>query len=181
MKIGKYELIKNDKGGYDFGGFLDLLGTAITDISKINKNVPKVMYWKNEKYMKVDGIFAELVNKKSSVYKLKKIGSKKVFYCVTDGNGKYAHGNSIKAAKQDLIYKLSENANKEKYAKLKLDSVLSFSDCVEFYRVMTGACAFGVKDFIESNNIEQRDYSIAEIIAKTKGQYGHQALEVFQS
>jgi hypothetical protein len=164
------------------GGYLNLEGTAITNLDVLayeNKPLP-ILFWKNKKYIKTDGIFAEVVNKKSTVYKIKKMGSKDIFYCVTDGNGKFAHGETIKKAKEDLIYKLTQSANKEKYTKLKLNDVLPFDECISFYRVLTGACEFGVQNFIESNNIERRNYTIKEIIAKTKGQYGSQALSVFK-
>jgi hypothetical protein len=48
---------------------------------------------------------------------------------------------------------------------------LSFADAIECYRVITGACTLGVKDFIQSKRIEERSYSIAEIIELTKGKY----------
>lgn len=59
---------------------------------------------------------------------------------------------------------------------MPVNTVLPFSKCVELYRAMTGACEFGVKQFIDNHNIENRDYSIAEIIEKTKGQYGSEML-----
>jgi hypothetical protein len=160
------------------GDSLYLSGTAISnlDVSSYKRKDTSFLSWKNEKYIKTDGIFAEVISKKKNVWKLKRFGSKEAFYCVTDGHGKYAHGDSIKKAKEDLIYKLSVDANKDKYKNMPLDTVLPFEKCIELYRVMTGACAFGVKQFIESHNIESRDYSIAEIIEKTKGQYGSESL-----
>jgi hypothetical protein len=160
------------------GGYLDLRGTAISnlDSSTFEYKDTSFLSWKNEKYIKTDGIFAEVISKKKNVWKLQKFGSKDCFYCVTDGNGKYSHGDSIKKAKEDLIYKISVDAKKELFSKMPLDSVLPFAKCIELYRVMTGACAFGVKQFIDSHNIENRDYSIAEIIEKTKGQYGSERL-----
>jgi hypothetical protein len=162
------------------GGSLDLCNlTSIPDgfrESDYENKDTSSLFWKNEKYIKTDGIFAEVISRKKNVWRLKKIGDKTSFYCVSDGNGKYAHGDSIKKAKEDLIYKLSGEANKEAFINMPLDTVLPFSKCIELYRVMTGACAFGVRNFIESYNIEHRDYSIAEIIEKTKGQYGSERL-----
>jgi hypothetical protein len=62
---------------------------------------------------------------------------------------------------------------------MKKDSVLSFADAIECYRVITGACSLGVKDFIQSNGIEERSYSIAEIIELTKGRYMYEAFANF--
>ncbi|MDD4971885.1 MAG: hypothetical protein PHT07_20865 [Paludibacter sp.] len=69
-----------------------------------------------------------------------------------------------------------ESANKELFSNMPIDTVLTFDKCIELYRVMTGACAFGVKNFIETHNIEHKDYSIAEIIEKTKVEYGSERL-----
>ncbi|MCX7083697.1 MAG: hypothetical protein NT008_10140 [Methylococcales bacterium] len=192
-KIGKYELVEDDQGKINFsgrgtaitalpdnltvGGSLYLRGTAITgDVSNFENKNTSFLSWKKEKYIKADGIFAAVISHKKNIWKLQKIGSKESFYCVTDGNGKYAHGNSIKLAKEDLIYKLSESANKELFTSMPIDAVLTFDKCIELYRVMTGACAFGVKNFIETHKIEHKSYSIAEIIEKTKGQYGSERL-----
>ncbi|TSA58319.1 MAG: hypothetical protein D4R39_00940, partial [Methylophilaceae bacterium] len=60
-------------------------------------------------------------------------------------------------------------------------SILSFEKCIQFYRVATGACAFGVKQFIENHNIEPKAYTVAEIIERTKGQYGADKLIAFFS
>jgi hypothetical protein len=163
------------------GGSLDLRGTAIShlDVSSYENKDTSFLQWKNQKYIKTDGIFAEVISKKSNVWKLKKVHQSEVFYCVTDGNGKYAHGKTIKEAKTDLIYKISGDASKEQFKGLKMDSVLTFDKCIELYRVITGACSFGVKNFVESHNIEKRSYTLAEIIEKTKGQYGSETLNTF--
>lgn len=178
MKIGNYKL-KEINGRYEYSDSLDLRGTGITNTEHVKKDVPKVLYWKNGKYLKADGIFSEVVSKRANCWKLKSIGKSEVFFLVTDGNGKFAHGKTIKQAKADLIYKLSDGVDKEQFKNLSQDSVLTFEQCIELYRSVTGACAFGVKRFIESNNIENRSYTLAEIIKKTDGQYGSDALKAF--
>jgi hypothetical protein len=60
-----------------------------------------------------------------------------------------------------------------------METGLSFQQCVKLYRVVTGACALGVRQFVESRGIEHRDYTLAEVIAKTDGQYGSQNLKQF--
>ena len=158
------------------GGFLDLEGTGITDISKVNRQTLGILSWRNGKYISIDGVFSEVIRKKNGVYKLKKPNSKHVFFCVQDGFGRYAHGDTIKDAWGDLIYKLSSDDKKDHYKNIELESVLTFDECIQFYRVMTGACAFGVKNFIKSNNIVRRSYTVREIINITKGQYGSESL-----
>jgi hypothetical protein len=161
------------------GGTVDLpnLKTNNGNI-KENQSIIYSKDSKDNKYVIIDGILSEIINKKSNIFKLKNINSNKVFYCVTDGNGKYAHGDTIKNAKADLIYKLAD-IDKSKFEGLKLTNVLSFEKCIELYRTITGACYFGVKNFVESNNIEHRDYTVQEILDKTKNQYNNNLLVDF--
>ena len=100
------------------------------------------------------------------------------FYVVSDGKGKFAHGDTVKEAKEDLIYKIS-NRNKDEFKNLSLKSVLSFEKMIECYRVITGACGFGVREFVESNKIEQKEYTIEEVIELTKNSYGSSSFASF--
>ena len=83
-----------------------------------------------------------------------------------------------KEAKEDLIYKISER-NKDQYKGLDLNKKRPFKECIEMYRVITGACSTGTKHFIESNSIKKKQYSITEIINITKGQYGCDSFSSF--
>jgi hypothetical protein len=158
------------------GGYLDLNEELKKGI-KINTPNP-LMSWQGGKYVKVDGIFTEVLNVKGNVKKVKRIGQDKEFYLVTDGNGNYAHGDTIQEAKEDLIYKLSKR-DKTDYQGLSKDHKLTFQESIQCYRTITGACSAGVKSFIKSNNIENRDYTIAEIQALTKGAYGSSDFQNF--
>ena len=161
------------------GGHLYLEGTALHgkqfDIAKPGS----LLSWRNGKYIKVDGMFTEVLKAKGNVYKVRNLNSAKAFFVITDGAGKYAHGESVSKAKTDLIYKLSGDESKESYRHLTLESILPFEECITFYRVITGACSFGVREFIESSGIENRTYSIAELVKLTKGRYGSEALQSF--
>ena len=153
------------------GGRLDLRNTQITDTSKVNRNAPDIYTWRNNKYIKCDGVFSRVLSNKGNVWKVQSIGKDDTMYIVTDGNGRYAHGETIKAAKADLIYKIS-NRDKSKYENLTLDSTVTFEEAIEMYRVITGACAAGTKNFVENRLREKKaKYTIAEIIELTKGEY----------
>ena len=123
-------------------------------------------------------MFCEVLKKRGKVWKCKKVGKKKHFYVVTDGKGKFAHGDTVKEAKEDLIYKIS-NRNKDEFKNLSLKTVLSFEKMIECYRVVTGACGFGVREFVESNKIEQKEYTIEEVIGLTKNSYGGSSFASF--
>ena len=94
--------------------------------TKLNRNIP--ISFQNGKYIKIDGIFTEVVNHKGNVWRVKKLNNLKEFYLVTDGAGKYAHGDTLEQAREDLVYKISESADKNKYQKLTLNSTLSFEE-----------------------------------------------------
>ena len=129
--------------------------------------------------MKVDGIMCEVLNKKGNLYRVKKLYGNEELYLLTDGNGKWAHGETLDEAKQDLLFKICKR-NKEDYKDLTLESELSFEEAVVCYRVITGACSFGRKDFIKNRLKEVKsNYSIEEIIAVTEGEYGNNSFKEF--
>ena len=135
--------------------------------------------WSNSKFIAVDGIFAEKVSHHGNVWEVKKINDTKTFFIVTDGNGKYAHGDTIQEAKIDLIYKIS-NRDKSEYETLTLDSELTFEEAIECYRVITGACSFGTKYFVENHLSKKKDkYTVREMIELTKGRYGNEIFKEF--
>lgn len=162
--------------GLTVGGSLDLSGTQITDISKVNRNAPEVFRWeyKGREYIKVDGIFPRVISRRGKVWRIVQIGSTKTQYLVTDGDGRWAHGDSIKEAKADLVYKISER-NTDKYTDMTLDTRLTFAEAIECYRVITGACEAGTRGFVQSLGDSVKDhYTIAEMMEVTKGQYGNE-------
>ena len=155
------------------GGGIYLEGTLIEgcDKLKVNHNAPQMLSWRNGEYIQCDGIFSKVLSHKGNVWKVQNLWSKDIYFLVTDGNGKYAHGETIQDAKADLIYKIS-NRDKSKYNDLSLDREVSFEDAIEMYRVITGACAAGTKDFIEHRlKVKKDKYTVAELIELTKGEY----------
>ena len=162
------------------GGYLDLQGTQITDpkYKKIDSD-NHLFSWQKEKYIKCDGMFMQVIQHKRNVYKVKKIADDEIVFIVTDGNGKFSHGNTVKEAKEDLIFKIS-NRDKSDYEALTLESKLTFEKAIECYRIITGACSFGTKNFV-SNRLKKRakEYTISEIISLTKGEYGNNSFAEF--
>ena len=146
--------------------------------SKYIGNDVSLLQWQNGKYILIDGIFSEVIHKKGNVYKVKKYATEKTFYIVTDGIGNYSHGDSVKEAKEDLIFKIS-NRSKDDYKELTIESKLSFDEAVKCYRVITGACQFGVKDFLSRKNISRRKMTIGKMIELTQGEYGNQQFSKF--
>ena len=176
------------------GGGLYLCGTGIKDTSKVKnklsqdarqriKNITnQVLRWEfgNRIYIKVDGIFSQLISQRGNVSVIRQIGKDRKEYLVTDGLGRWAHGDTIADARKDLIYKIS-NRDKSAYENLTLDSELTFEECIECYRVITGACAAGTRDYVENRlpKPHKEKYTIREIIDLTDGEYGSNALKEF--
>jgi hypothetical protein len=140
-----------------------------------NKRI-SLFEWDN--HIKCDDRFSEVISKKGNVWKLKDICKDKIYYLVTDGNGKYAHGDTIKQAKDDLIYKIS-NRDVSQYHNIDLDEKYSFVECITMYRCITGSCSTGVKNFIETNGIKKQSYSVNDIILLTKNNYGNESFNKF--
>ena len=161
------------------GGSLDLQGTQITSLPDNIHNIPSMLMW-GDRYILVDGIFAEIINHRGNVWKTKRVGRKDIEYIVTDGNGKYAHGRTIKDAKGDLIYKIS-NRDTSRYKDLKLTDTLTHEEAIEAYRVITGACSAGTRDFVENylGDKKAESYTIEDIIQLTEGKFGNQTFADF--
>ena len=110
---------------------------------KINTPKNKLLFWQNGKYVKADGIFTEVVNKRGNVYRVKKIHSQKEFYLVTDGTT-HAHGDTLQKAKEDFRFKLI--ADKLKKDPIKENTVIT----IQYYRIITGACEMGCRNWIDN-------------------------------
>ena len=161
------------------GGGLSLYNNNLTSLPEFtNTNYKGLLSWKNGKYIKIDGIFCEVISKRMLFWKVKKYASNKEFYVVTDGNENYSHGDTIKEAKKDLIYKIS-NRSKDDYKELTHESILKFDEAVKCYRVITGACQFGVKEFLQRKTINKKKFTIKEIITLTNGEYGNTDFKQF--
>ena len=144
-----------------------------------NPNANFIQWEKDGKtYIKCDGRFSELIYKRGKVWKLKDLNKDNEYFLVTDGNNKYAHGETIKQAKEDLIYKIS-NRDTSRYNNLDINKKMPFAECIEMYRVITGSCGIGVKGFIQSKGIKKQKFSIKEIVETTKGAYGSEQFSKF--
>jgi len=152
------------------------------EIIRENKKPDPILTWQNGKYCSIDRIFAEVVSRKIKdnieILKLKKIYSEEYFFAVVKGNLS-AHGKNLKSCLLDLRFK-EEERDVSSYESLTLDSELSFEDMVICYRVITGACQFGVDKFIEKNlGTPKEKYKIREVIELTGGQYGGNVFSKF--
>jgi hypothetical protein len=112
------------------------------------------------------GVFTYVISNKSAVKKVKTENGK-ILFIVTDDNGNSAHGETIAKARQDLIYKTVA----------KFDGAIpkkaTGKEWIGIYRAVTGACAAGVKNFVENSGKSLDDeYTASQIAKLVSGQYG---------
>ncbi len=169
LTVGGYLDLENCTGitalpdNLTVGGYLDLRGTGITDEIKVNKtlspkaiaainrvsNRPIFWKWNNRSYIKVDDMFTAIDSHHGNVYRVHKLNSREQLYLVTDGENHWAHGNTLQDARADLIFKINDR-DTSVYKNMSLDDTITYEEAIAAYRIITGACAAGTKDFIEN-------------------------------
>ena len=129
-------------------------------------------------FLFADRILAKIIEKKKNVYKIQICGETKISYCI-EIDGVFAHGDTLKQAKESLLYKISDR-DTSKYNDYTLDTVITFEDAVKMYRCITGACEAGTRHFVENVlKNKKKKYTIREVIEETKGQYNNNVLAEF--
>jgi len=155
------------------GGYLDLgsntkrIRSEVKPIS-INRN----FFWnKNGKiYAKIDGVFCEILNEKKkddyTIYSAKKVNRDDNFFIAKKGDF-YAHGDTVKKAIEDVEFKVI--SEKLKNEPIKKDTILT----IQYYRLLTGACEMGVKDWMDKNKVKEgiRADELLPLLEKTQA-YG---------
>jgi hypothetical protein len=156
------EYIKKDGKIIPVGGKADLV-----DGKKI-----KAWCWyivEDAKWVEVDftdGIFSRVISTRQGVKKVKTDEGKTLFI-VSDENGNSAHGETIADARESLIYK-----NVAKFEG-KLPKSATGKEWIGLYRAVTGACAAGVKMFVDESGKSLDDtYTSAQILKLVKGRFG---------
>ena len=132
-------------------------------------------------YYKVDGIwckFVQIHGNYAKVIILDMYNSEncKKAYIAKDGC-MFAHGETLKDARNSLLYKLSDR-DTSPFKEWKLDDVKTKKELIRAYRAITGACEFGTRHFCESVKLPNKA-TIAEAIKITHGQYGSERFEQF--
>ena len=171
------------------GGYLDLSGTKINKnerckIKKLqndfyikHKNyIMSKLSWQNGKYRKIDGIFCEVIKQNKNILTVKIANTRAYIF---SKNGIYAHGNTVKQAYFDWLFKTSDR-DTSRYKNLKLNSKNSLEFWVIAYRTITGACSFGTNNYLENNKDKYKsEMTLEEVFKATKGQYGSSIFKAF--
>ena len=122
--------------------------------------------------IEVDGIQSLLISKKNNLQKVVLNEDFVPSYIFTK-DGVSAHGRTVKQAYRDWLYKTSPRDMSE-YECLKLNDIRDLNFWVVCYRTITGACALGTENFIETFKDKIKpQMTLQEVINLTIGQYGH--------
>ena len=158
---------------------VDYVKSEQIDGKKLKENTFYTLY--NHEFTEVqiiDGVKTIILNRKKNVIKGLFLEDLKPCY-VVGKDGVYSHGKTLKEAKDSLIYKIS-NRDTSMYKDYTLDTVISFEDAIKMYRVITGACEAGTRNFIENTlKVKKKKYTVSECIELTEGQYGSDKFKEF--
>ena len=134
--------------------------------------------YEENRYIYADGFLTHCKKKreyKGYTYYPGKIKGKNV---IQKGN-LFAHCRSFKEGVQDIAFKEAKERGADQYKNLKLDSVLTKEEAIQAYRIITGACRQGTDQFLSTIKRFKKQYTVAEIIELTKGQYGASTFKRF--
>ena len=169
----------------NIGGYCDIWADVKFEASKkLKKNNPETASYCAKftfnnffklGFLFADGILAKFLSKKTNkngtnIYKIQIVGKTKISYCI-EVNGIFSHGDTIKEAKESLLYKIADR-DTSKYDNYTLETVVTFEDAIKMYRCITGACEAGTRHFVENVlSKKKKKYTVQEIIEETNGQY----------
>ena len=164
---------------------LDAL-TSVGGFLSINKKdaltASKLYCGGYDKFSVIDGIGCVVLSEKkqddvtvlmcrhSKVKNQKVIGDK--FYVARKGDDN-AHGKTIAEATQELMFKIGPR-DTSRFQNMPRDTAKTPAEWALVYRTVTGACQYGTQKFIEGRGKLKAKYTLAEILALTNGQWGHE-------
>ncbi len=113
-----------------------------------------------------DDVFSYVLSTRNGVKKVK-TDNGKVLFVVHDENGNSSHGETIKEAREDLIYKVVAKSD------VAIPKKATGKEWIGIYRAVTGACGAGVRNFVETTDKSLDDtYTAAQIAKLVQGKYG---------
>ena len=191
--IGFKDIVKAKKGSWltlaeykrdeNNDWIIDFVKTEQVDGEVIKEDTYYTLY--NHKFIEVqiiDDIKTIILQRKKNIIKGLFLNDLQACY-VVEKDGVFAHGATLKEAKESLIYKISdrnEDIYKNAYKNYTLDTEVTHEEAIKMYRVITGACEAGTRYFVENVFTEKKEkYTVKEIIKLTKGQYGNETLKEF--
>lgn len=137
--------------------------------------------WLEQGYVHADGITKKLISKKSlgeiEVFEVEEFIKRKSSYVVRRGNT-FSHGDTVEKAIGDLRYKIADR-DTTPYKDWKLEDEKPLDEIIQAYRVITGACEMGTKDFVKSQKDLPEKMKIKTAIRITRGAFGNEEFAGF--
>ena len=127
-------------------------------------------------YSFADNMLAKVVSVKGRVSRVILAGKTQVSYLVTDGAA-WSHGETLKAAREGLMFKISSRDTTE-FKNWKLDTKVTLSQAIKSYRAITGTCEQGIRSWLENRKVPE-SMTIAQAIEITGGAYGANTYKAF--
>ncbi len=164
--------VKINKPENDFNSFIQNFRLKL----KLSLKLDVKLSWQNGKYRCIDGIFCEVLKERKNISTVKI--RNKIAY-IFKKNDIYAHGNTVKQAYLDWLFKTSDR-DISQYQGIKPDGIHDLNFWVIAYRTITGACCFGTNNYLENNKEKYKDkMTLQEVLTATEGQYGHTTFKEF--
>ena len=143
---------------------------------------PSFEEWLRRGYVHADGITKKLKSQKKlgeiEVFEVYEFPKTKTSFVVKRGDA-FSHGETIEKAIEDLRYKISDrDTSKFDHWKSNLDQVVSLDDAIKAYRLITGACEMGTKQFVESIQVPEK-LTPKVILELTHGHFGSDKFREF--
>ena len=123
-----------------------------------------------------DGVLARIVSMRGRVLRVVICGATKTSYLVTDGNA-WSHGETLAAARDSLLFKIGSRDTTE-FKSWSLDKLVSKKDAIRAYRIITGACEGGVKNWLGQRKTPEK-LTVRAIVDLTRGAFGHETFREF--
>ena len=123
-----------------------------------------------------DNILSAIVQKRGNVCRVKICGKTTISYLVTQGEA-YSHGATLSEARNGLMFKISKRDTSE-FKSWTLDKIISKREAIRSYRMITGACEQGVRQWVSQRETPNK-ISVGNVIKLTEGEYGYDAYAKF--
>ena len=170
------------------GGSVDVREKATFDAAALTDTGEIIFNGKmfGQTFKRFDGIGAIVISekkkgeititfcRKSNMVKGKFLGEK--FYVASNGK-QNAHGKTILLATQELAFKTG-NRDISQFKNIKMTTVKTPDEWAFIYRMVTGACQYGVQQFMGRHTLKEK-YTLSEIIKMTTGAYGGDRFATF--
>lgn len=139
-------------------------------------------YYMPHPYYKVDNIWCKIISIHGDYAQVEIADLYNAKNCVPgfiarDGDGNFAHGATLHDARESLVYKIGMR-DTTPYKSWKLTDTKTKSELIKAYRVITGACEFGTKQFCAGRDLPDTA-TVADAIEITAGQYGSKKFREF--